>query len=142
MFRICYLPPLWQNVIKYPVFFFEGFPFRGIHHEELESILQFIYLGETTVYHERMNELLSVAKYLDIMEIGKNVVNEEEETEYVNEKQTFDEDILIQLDENPVEDETVIGRTASQVLPSNSSSSIINDHKNSNVITKQHINVG
>ena len=53
---------------------------QGIHHEELESILQFIYLGEVTFYHERMNEFLNVAKNLDIKEIGKNVVNEEEET--------------------------------------------------------------
>ena len=29
---------------------------RGIHHEELESIIQFIYLGEATLYHERMSE--------------------------------------------------------------------------------------
>jgi len=42
---------------------------RGIHHEEIESILQFIYLGEATFYHERMNEFLNVAKSLDIKEI-------------------------------------------------------------------------
>merc|ERR1719342_777295 len=35
---------------------------RGIHHEELESLLQFIYLGEATFYQERMNEFLNVAK--------------------------------------------------------------------------------
>jgi len=49
---------------------------RGIHHKELESILQFIYSGEATFYHERMNEFLNVAKDLDIREIGKNVVDE------------------------------------------------------------------
>ena len=43
---------------------------RGIHHEELESILQFIYLGEATFYHERMNEFLNVAKNLDINNKG------------------------------------------------------------------------
>ena len=25
---------------------------RGVHHEELESILQFMYFGEATLYHE------------------------------------------------------------------------------------------
>merc|ERR1719378_1978795 len=34
---------------------------RGICHEELESILQFICLGEATLYHERMNDFLNVA---------------------------------------------------------------------------------
>ena len=51
---------------------------RGIHHEELESILQFIYLGETTFFHARMKEFLDVAKDLDIREIVKNVVEKEE----------------------------------------------------------------
>ena len=46
---------------------------RGIHHEELESILQFIYLGKATIYHERMNEFLNVAKNFDIKEISENV---------------------------------------------------------------------
>ena len=29
---------------------------RGIQHQELESIIQFIYLGEAKFYQERMNE--------------------------------------------------------------------------------------
>ena len=93
---------------------------RGIHHEELESILQFIYLGEATLYHERMNEFLNVAKNLDIKGIGKNVVDEEEETGYVNDKQTFDEDNLILSDER---------RTSNQVATNNSSSSVVNDQR-------------
>ena len=39
---------------------------RGIQHSEMESILQFIYLGEAKFYEERMNEFLTVAKNLDI----------------------------------------------------------------------------
>jgi len=57
---------------------------RGIHHKELESILQFIYLGEATFYHERLNEFLIVAKNLDIKDIGKNVVDEEDEASNSN----------------------------------------------------------
>ena len=52
---------------------------RGISHEELESILKFIYLGEVTLCQERMNEFLNVAKSLDIKEIGKNVANEDDQ---------------------------------------------------------------
>ena len=33
---------------------------RGINFSELESIMQFIYLGEATFYEERMNEFLAV----------------------------------------------------------------------------------
>ena len=102
---------------------------RGIHHQELESILQFIYLGEVTLNHERINEFLNVSKNLDIKEIGKNVVNKEEETENVNEIENFDENDLIQSDVNPINDETAIGSPAIQELRNTSSSSIINDQK-------------
>ena len=50
---------------------------RGINHEELESILRFIYLGEATFYQERMNEFLNFAKNFDIKEIGKNTIHKE-----------------------------------------------------------------
>merc|ERR1719342_1408827 len=93
---------------------------RGIHHKELESILQFIYLGEVTFYHERMNEFLNVAKNLDIKEIGKNVVNEEEEA--------GDTENSLHSDGNHVKDEPILEKTASQVLR-NSSSSVLTDHK-------------
>ena len=39
---------------------------RGIQYSEMESIMQFIYLGEATFYKERLDELLSVAKSLEI----------------------------------------------------------------------------
>ena len=60
---------------------------RGIQHSEMESILQFIYLGEAKFYEERMNEFLNVAKNLDIRELAK--ANEDgDETTAVNEKIT------------------------------------------------------
>ena len=43
----------------------------GIQSLEIESILQFIYLGEATFYHGRMNEFLDVAKSLQVKEISK-----------------------------------------------------------------------
>ena len=42
---------------------------RGIQFSEIESIIQFIYLGEATFYKERLNELLAVAKSLEIKEL-------------------------------------------------------------------------
>ena len=42
---------------------------RGIQFSEMESIMQFIYLGEATFYEERMDEFLAVAKSLEIKEL-------------------------------------------------------------------------
>ena len=42
---------------------------RGIEFSEMESIMQFIYLGEATFYEERMDEFLAVAKSLEIKEL-------------------------------------------------------------------------
>ena len=46
---------------------------RGIQHQEMESILEFMYLGVTTFNQERMNEFLNVAKNLMVKEIYKDV---------------------------------------------------------------------
>ena len=49
---------------------------RGINFYEMEAIMQFIYLGEATFYEERINEILSVAKSLEI----KKLYNAEADT--------------------------------------------------------------
>merc|ERR1712189_165497 len=46
---------------------------RGILSYEIESILQFIYLGKATFYRERMNEFLQVGKSLEIKEISRDI---------------------------------------------------------------------
>ena len=43
---------------------------RGIQHSEMESIMQFIYLGEATFCKERLDEFLAVAKSLEIKELS------------------------------------------------------------------------
>merc|ERR1712133_174856 len=56
---------------------------RGIQHQEMESILQFMYLGEVTLSHKTMKEFLDVAKNLEIKEISGDEgleINEEIET--------------------------------------------------------------
>ena len=54
---------------------------RGIQHSEMESIIQFIYLGEATFYEERMDELLAVSKSLEIKELCKAKAETDEEPE-------------------------------------------------------------
>ena len=39
---------------------------RGIHQDELKSILEFMYLGEGRFYYERMGEFFKVAKDLEV----------------------------------------------------------------------------
>ena len=46
---------------------------RGIQYSEIESILQFMYLGEAKFYEERMNKLLSAVRDLEIKELSKTV---------------------------------------------------------------------
>merc|ERR1712020_492068 len=52
---------------------------KGINFSKLESITQFIYLGEATFYEERMNEFLAVAKSLEIKELcnAQSTTNDE-----------------------------------------------------------------
>jgi len=46
---------------------------RGVQHQEMESILEFMYLGVATFYQERMNEFLNVAKSLEVKEISNQI---------------------------------------------------------------------
>merc|ERR1719342_1581837 len=46
---------------------------RGVHTPEMESILQFMNLGQATFLQDRMNDFLNVAKSLRIKEISKDV---------------------------------------------------------------------
>ena len=77
---------------------------RGVQFSELESIMQFIYLGEATFYEERMNEFLSVARSLEIKDISnaetdKNGDNEPLPNNSVNSTDNDDEPSL----NNPME---------------------------------------
>ena len=42
---------------------------RGVQHSEMESIIQYIYLGEAKFYMERIDEFFGVAKSLEIKEL-------------------------------------------------------------------------
>ena len=84
---------------------------RGIQYSELESIMQFIYLGEATFYEERMDEVLAVAKSLEIKELCKA------ESELNDEPSDYsspnDQDTSAEL----VEGQTVISENTLQEAP-------------------------
>ena len=65
--------PVFKNIFHMEINNHPVIYLRGIKHSEIESILQFIYLGETKLYKDSLNELLLVAKNLEIEEFSKNV---------------------------------------------------------------------
>ena len=71
---------------------------RGVFSEVMKSILQFMYLGQTTFFQDRMNEFLNVSKNLEIKELGKNVDYFQKNKDNVSEEDFFEYDPL-QVDE-------------------------------------------
>ena len=51
---------------------------RGVKQQELQSILQFMYLGEATIYQDRINEFMNIAKDLEVKELSKDDESNEE----------------------------------------------------------------
>ena len=43
----------------------------GVKHEQLESILQWMYFGETNVYKDNIEEFIEIGKYLEVKELIK-----------------------------------------------------------------------
>ena len=79
---------------------------RGIQSYEMESILQFMYLGEGKLYHERMREFIKVAQDLEVKEISDGVELPSEEAEKITEENTHEEDIGEELvDATPIQAE-------------------------------------
>ena len=67
---------------------------RGVRSQEMNSILQFMYLGQATFYKDRMNEFLHVAKILEVKEISENLYfnnDIEQESEGNNSKKDMNE---------------------------------------------------
>merc|ERR1719228_2805114 len=63
---------------------------RGVLAHEMKSILQFMYFGQATFYHDRMNEFLNVAKSLEIKELSKYIDSDSDDTEHSNSDVTHD----------------------------------------------------
>ena len=73
---LCACSPVFKDILKLDQSAKQIIYLRGIHFSELESIMQFIYLGEASFHEERMNEFIAVAKSLEI----KVLCNAENET--------------------------------------------------------------
>ena len=65
---------------------------RGIQSYEMESILQFMYLGEGRFYYERMGEFIKVAKDLEVKEISKGVEIPNLKEDVTVEENVFDDE--------------------------------------------------
>ena len=61
---------------------------RGIQHAEMESILQFIYLGNTRIHEERLNEFFMVSKNLEIKQLLMAINDQTSSGEASNEHET------------------------------------------------------
>ena len=61
--------PVFSDILKKERYSNKIIYLRGIQFPEMESIMQFIYLGEATFHEERMDEFLAVAKSLEIKEL-------------------------------------------------------------------------
>ena len=98
---------------------------RGIQHHEMESILEFMYLGVATFYQERMNEFLNVAKNLEIKEISKDV--EFNDGEEANDEQDISETAHHQSGEQGIDSETdaLISNQFTNINTNNSSQIIV-----------------
>ena len=75
---------------------------RGIQQQEIESILEFMYLGEATLSQSRMDEFLKIATDLEIKELSKNLNLERDEMEHIQVK-TEEPEINIEIDEGEVD---------------------------------------
>ena len=71
--------PVFKDILKKEKGSTQIMYLRGIQFSEMESIMQFIYLGEATFYEERMSEFLAVATSLEIKELwsAETMTNEE-----------------------------------------------------------------
>ena len=77
---------------------------RGVKQKELESILEFVYLGKATIYQDRLKHFLNVAKDLNITELGDVASDDDDVKEDTNEKIVED---IYQDVSNEIQEDTV-----------------------------------
>ena len=91
---------------------------RGIVYQDMESILQFMYLGKSTFEQDRMGKILSAAKTLEVLEIS-DCYNESQENIETN----FQEQVPSNSQRNNhksviVENHEAVTKTFESTLPS------------------------
>ena len=86
--------PVFKDILKKEKNSSQIMYLRGIQFSEMESIMQFIYLGETSFNEERIDEFLAVAKTLEVSELCNAYIENESHIE-LDQKQ---EDEASQMD--------------------------------------------
>ena len=91
---LCAASPVFRDILQkekktHPIIFL-----RGTHSSDVESILEYIYLGEATFYQERMVDFLAVAKSLEIEEL---CIEENEEVKEESVQDDVVDDIPLEL---------------------------------------------
>ena len=81
---------------------------RGIQHSEMESIMQFIYLGEAKFYEERMSEFLMVSKNLEIKDLSNGIE--------MNDQTALNAECESNVHDNNVSEEKFVDESPSQVM--------------------------
>merc|ERR1712098_522857 len=71
--------PVFQSIISENTLPNQSIFLKGIHSQEMKSILQFIYVGQTTVHQHRINNFLDAARSLEIKEISQTTIGNLEE---------------------------------------------------------------
>jgi hypothetical protein len=96
---------------------------RGVKHQELESILQFIYLGEARFYEGNMDRFMDAVKDLQIKQLaecfmtGNPFLNREEDaTDHIISSTTTDPDIHANINDEYYADPQSISSTAEEIL--------------------------
>ena len=81
--------PVFKDILKKEKNYRTIMYLKGIQYSEMESIMQFIYLGEATFHEEKMDKLLAVAKSLEITELcnAESETKDEPEEEQSTTKQ-------------------------------------------------------
>ena len=79
---------------KHPVIYL-----KDISYQDMESLLQFMYLGKASFYEERMNQFLSAAKSFEVKEISEGYEVPHNETEIVDNIETSPEPQLMETTE-------------------------------------------
>ena len=81
--------PVFRNIIDYNPTQNSLIYLRGVQSQELEPILQFMYLGEGKLSYDRMGVFLKVANDLQVKEININVELQTEEDSFDNNRDTI-----------------------------------------------------
>ena len=97
-FILSYCSPMFQKILKNNPANATIF-LRGISHRDIQSIIQFMYLGKTIIHKGRMKKFLKVAKDLSIKEIGENIGDEYDDKDYEFSDESFNTEDPLNVNE-------------------------------------------